>query len=199
MKAQIQHSEVVVRLLNHFIALTFGLISIIVNIVFFALEMNFHIELSLTLGKDDSELEALIRQKQKVGLMVVNSIATLKPIGLLIWAYISQLQVKEKKVTTVVLLKRSFAVVMTIFATIVILRASVSIAFISMIKDKPQEQYNSFLKVFIVLNVMFLVVTMGVLAMYFFALNRFGKAMVDFHTFLNSYRQTPRSRNLKKY
>ena len=35
--------------------------------------------------------------------------------------------------------------------------------------------------------------------MYMVTLNKFNKAMIAFHTFLNNYRQTPRSRFIRKY
>lgn len=83
------------NLLNKFIALTFGVVGLVVNIVFLGLQRNLEIELSvMALGATLQELEQEIQKEVVAGVFAVDIISSLKPIGILIWAFVSQLYVK---------------------------------------------------------------------------------------------------------
>ena len=107
------------NLLNKFIALTFGVVGLVVNIVFLGLMKNLEIELSsILIGTSD--LESKIDNEMKAGILAVDTISTLKPIGILIWAFVSQLYVKSQKVSSILTLKSSYLALMGVWTLLVI-------------------------------------------------------------------------------
>lgn len=60
-------------------------------------------------------------------------------------------------------------------------------------------QSDKLYMVFGAITFIFFMIYTGLSILFIFKLSSYNRGMIDFHKFINSYRQTPRSRNLKKY
>ena len=60
-------------------------------------------------------------------------------------------------------------------------------------------ELSKYLTFFLPVSIVMLLISLTFMGCYYSALSSHIKAMIEFHIFLNNYRQTPRSRNLKKY
>ena len=197
--ARIKHAELVVSLTNVFMACVFGLANLIVTIVFLSLGKNPTVEMTLQmLNGDFDELSQEIKDHVTTGIVVVNIVSALKPIGLIVWAFASYPAVTSRKVGSIITMRSSFMAIISVWIIINIVQVYLAAQFISKVNEFT-DQFAYFLEWYLGISLVSLLVTVSALCYYCFTLTTYKNVMIKFHSFLNGYRQTPRSRNLKKY
>lgn len=90
----------------------------------------------MALGATLQELEQEIQKEVVAGVFAVDIISSLKPIGILIWAFVSQLYVKGQKVSSVLTLKSSYLALMAVWTLLVLIQIGLSLEFVYQVKER---------------------------------------------------------------
>lgn len=137
-----------------------------------------------------------------------------KAFSLIVWYFLSNYFIKQRKVTTVIKLMRWYYAELVIWLACYAAQTFYSCRYlIIMLKhqeappagqspytaEEEDEDWTAFMTIFGALVFLLFLVFTGLSALFLFKLSSYNQGMIDFHKFINSYRQTPRSRNLKKY
>jgi len=96
------------------------------------------------MGQDNKDLEDNIHKDMIAGIFAVDTISTLKPIGILIWAFVSQLYVKSQKVSSALSLKSSFLAFMGVWTLLVFVQVGLSLEFVNHIQEKGPDGFSRF-------------------------------------------------------
>ena len=96
---------------------------------------------------------------------------------------------------------RVFLIIMATFGGLFVIQIALSILSIRSKKVEigGDEVVNKITWTYLAFSITFLALAEVGCMLYYFKLNEHNNIMMEFHTFLNTYRQTPRSRNIKKY
>lgn len=105
--------------------------------------------------------------------------------------------IKQRKVTTIFKLKKWCYLMYAVWIICFILQVVYSSKSLGAIL--PEGDNNNVYLVFGATIIIILLFFSALSLMLLLKLVGFNRGMIEFHKFINSYRQTPRSRNLKKY
>jgi len=136
-----------------------------------------------------------------------------KAFSLIVWYFLSNYFIKQRKVTTVMKVMKWYYAEVVIWLACYAAQTFYACRYLwimlryqvqspdsdPLTEEERTEDWNGFMTIFGALVILLFLVFAGLSALFLFKLSSYNQGMIDFHKFINSYRQTPRSRNLKKY
>lgn len=198
----------------------FGIIEIVVYIVAFILSrMPVLVAIPLHMRAYNIEyaandVEDAKQQQLKISALDSFIFAVVKAFSLIVWYFLSNYFIKQRKVTTVYKIMKWFYLELLIWIACYVAQVFYSARYLYILleyqeykdpkrqtptEEQKDEDWNAFMTIFGALVIMLFLVFAGLTTLFLFKLSSYNQGMIEFHKFINSYRQTPRSRNLKKY
>lgn len=217
LKRAIKNRETVASLIDVLLLVLFGIIEIVIYIIAFILSrMPVLVALPLHMRAYNYEYTpegvTTTPESNQLKNAALDSFvfAVVKAFSLIVWYFLSNYFIKQRKVTTVMkIMKWYYAEVFVWLACYaaqtfyacrylwIMLKHQVTTR--PLTEAEKTEDWNGFMTIFGALVILLFLVFAGLSALFLFKLSSYNQGMIDFHKFINSYRQTPRSRNLKKY
>lgn len=132
--------------------------------------------------------------------ILINIVHSLNAILLIVWGIASRINIAKGKASVLIMMKCSFIIVICIYLVVWLIATALVLTMLNRQCDLNEDlTFIVYLKAYLPVCGGFLVLSAGSMAVYMYNLSKHLHAVISFHIFLNNYRQTPRSRNLKKY
>lgn len=176
---------------SFFMGLIVGVVNLVLVLVFFD-DNNFMVELALLCQGHKYKLEAAASGE----FVLVNIFQGFNALLFVLWGFASAYYLKRKKVSTVLMMRAAFIILSIVFLIIFFITGGLTTSNFNLNGKSP---VNNYLRAYLPICVAILLIELVFMLRYYSALSSHIESMIDFHIFLNNYRQTPRSRNLKKY
>ena len=203
-------------MMNVFILVLLGIIELVVYIISMSLAPAPPLLVAITLNMhpyygEYSTSNASDGPKQLKSIRLDSNIfAIVKSFSIIVWYFLSNYFIKRRKVTTVCKVMKWFYLELAVYFAFYAGQVFYSYQYMHDLEDhqavakelsteQRKEDWSTSLTFFSGLVVIILLVFMILCALLLYKLRKYNNGMIEFHKFINTYRQTPRSRNLKKY
>lgn len=142
--------------------------------------------------------------------MIIEGTFLLKACLYIAFGFFSLHYIEQRKVTEMLNLLKFFWICLGFYVILIITELILTFSYVGELVDMipttnnttdetKQEQKNNLITYFVGLRFIALIAYAGFVVVYFRTMSKYNQAMLDFHQFLSSYRQTPRSRFIRKY
>ena len=133
--------------------------------------------------------------------IIIELFNLLRGIGFIVWYFYCNHLVKQRKVTMMEKLKKIFYPMIGFYFTLFLIEVIVAIIEIQNMKfeDASGDHHSAVTTWCIVLYIVYTCFLLSITYFYLKYINVYTESMKKFHLFLTTYRQTPRSRFIRKY
>lgn len=191
LRLTIKNRETVASLVDVLLLVLFGIIEIVVYIVA-EIVSPMPVLVAISLHMRGHHLEP-VKVSERLDAFIF---AIVKAFSIIVWYFVSNYFIKQRKVTIVFKLMKWYYAEMGIWTAFFAAQVFYSWRYLDILtKSLPSEdadfsddQKHAAIIIFIAISVFLFLVFIGVSALFLFRLSSYSEGMIDFHKFINSYR-----------